>query len=74
MAYSTDKQLVNNDVRSLVFSHASMSLGEASWVKTVRPNTMANKYHSCERLGCYRIPTETVNSALKLDLVESNVE
>ena len=59
MANTTEKPFFNKDVRSLEFSHASVSLGDASWVKTVRPNGIVNKYHSCERIGCIRVPTET---------------
>jgi len=76
MANSTEKPFNNNDVRSLVSSHASMSLGDASWVKTVRADAMINKYkyHSCDRLGGNRVATETEKSVCKPELVESNVE
>ena len=62
MAYSTKIQFENNDVRSLVSSHASMSIGDLSWVKTVRADAMINKYRSCERLGNDRPASETEKS------------
>ena len=68
MANSTEKPFNNNDVRSLVSSHASMSLGDASWVNTVKADAMIKNYHSCERLGTCRVATETERSVCKHDL------
>ena len=74
MANSTEKPLDNNDVRSLVSLDDRMSLGDASWVKTVRADAMNFRYHSCDRIGCFKGATDTERSALKHECLESNVE
>jgi hypothetical protein len=66
--HSTDRPYGNTDVRSLVSSHESISLGQASWVKTVRADAAITKYHSCERIGrftSHKYPDDIEQSLLK---------